>query len=664
MKRGVAVLGAAVLVTALIPALPPVLAAAEEGWLVPSAEPPLIGNGYLTARVPAAGTGLTALALPKVGIPLPVSTVELSDGPGAPPRTDYRQSLDLRTGTVLTTGRWTSAGGHSAEVRYRVLADRARPHVAVTRLEITPNWTGTLQVSDLLDGRTPGGDSVVVRSSATTVALASSVDSPGRFPVRAGEPVAVTRYLGVASSVDSVDPLATARAQVATAAQFGWQSVARENELAWGQLWRADIEVHGDDAVQRQVRAAVFAVLAGVRAGSSWPGDPAALPWTEAAVLPLHPDIATSMLQYPVPAPGPEAALSTWQYWLASGDLTWLRAKGFPVLRATADALLARPGVLDVPARDSLRFAAAAATLVGAQPDPRWTAAADRLAAARQSPSLPRAFPWRNDQPDSVTRNDLHQDQSRAEWADGVRSIVAGELGDPGCAAFTYTQRSAPRPGDGLVRSAAFVQEFVYGYPGLRLRSDAVVLDPLLPPQFTGITVNRLEWQGRAFSVRIGAEQTTVRLLSGLPLPIEVGGTKQTLAPYGELTVPTRRPDRSPTGDLARCAPVVADLADPDAPASSAVDGDPSTGWRTPRPQSALTVDLRGDHALRFLAATWGAHRPSAWTVSVSQDGTTWRTVARPAPGSGTVDLGGQRAHFLRVSVSGTGTELADLQMG
>ena len=65
---------------------------------------------------------------------------------------EYRQELDLRTGIVSTSGVWNSPGGNKTRFLYRVGTDRARDHLAVLTLELTPMWTGKGVVSSILDG--------------------------------------------------------------------------------------------------------------------------------------------------------------------------------------------------------------------------------------------------------------------------------------------------------------------------------------------------------------------------------------------------------------------------------------------------------------------------------------------------------------------------------
>src|SRR3954447_9574430 len=155
-----------------------------------------VGNGYIGQRIPAAGTGFVGgqgingwptfserittsiargvyaevpgaeVATPGYGTmqaiaDLPTWSTLNFGGPSgtysaqtasADDVTDYRQALDGRTGVVTTSGLWTAPGGERARFAYRVLTDRARRHVALVSLQLTPLWTGKATVTSLLDG--------------------------------------------------------------------------------------------------------------------------------------------------------------------------------------------------------------------------------------------------------------------------------------------------------------------------------------------------------------------------------------------------------------------------------------------------------------------------------------------------------------------------------
>ncbi|MGV9604651.1 glycosyl hydrolase family 65 protein [Streptomyces sp. NPDC003631] len=237
----------------------------------------------------------------------------------------------------------------------------------------------------------------------------------------------------------------------------------------------------------------------------------------------------------------------------------------------------------NVAARESLRFAAGAAQALGESADPRWAAVAKRIVVPfdevrgihpefdgyagqtiKQADVVMLAYPWENPQPSQVTRADLEYYAARTHedgpsMTDSVHSIVHAELGDAE-KAFEYTRRSVEpfvrspfeqfaeaRTGGAftfLTGHGGFLQEFLYGYSGLRLRADRIALAPILPVELEGITLQRLCWRGRVFDVDIRSDGTTVRLRSGERLPVETAGTLRHVPTGGELTISTRTPSR------------------------------------------------------------------------------------------------------------------------
>lgn len=157
---------------------------------------PYVGNGYFSQRIPAAGMGLLT-GLGTIGWPLgtprftealaaglyaktnasltyyPDETKQVialipmwstltfatASGDTYSPATvalsqisNYLQTEDLQTGTVTTSGTWTSAHGEQANFKYQVFTDLARNHVGVVSLPLTPQWTGRTTVTGLRDG--------------------------------------------------------------------------------------------------------------------------------------------------------------------------------------------------------------------------------------------------------------------------------------------------------------------------------------------------------------------------------------------------------------------------------------------------------------------------------------------------------------------------------
>ena len=359
------------------------------------------------------------------------------------------------------------------------------------------------------------------------------------------------------------------------------------------------------------------------------------------------------------------------------GDGDWLRTRGWPVIAGVADFWASRavdghitnvegPDEQNWPVDDSvytnataataLRLAIRTAQLTGNAASPRWTQVADSLHVLDAQPHRPEfagyagqqvkqadvvllTYPWAWPQPAAVDRANLdfytpRYDPDGPAMTDSVSSIVAAQLGGD-CSAWTYTLRSLEpfvkppfeqfteaRSGQGvftfLTGEGGFLQEFLYGYTGLRWREGALHLDPFLPPQLAGgLRLTGLRWQGRVFDVDVRASGATVTLRSGAPMPVEGAGTVRAGAP---LTLPVRG---------ARCPAASANSADPSAPADAAVDGSLVTAWQSgadPATASTLTVRSRGTIARASLV--WDESRPLAPYLLQARAGGAWRTVA------------------------------------
>lgn len=235
----------------------------------------------------------------------------------------------------------------------------------------------------------------------------------------------------------------------------------RQHKAAWEKLWEKDIVIDGPKKDQQALHSCMFYLLCSVREGSQWSIPPMGLSdaafsghvfwdadlWMFPALILQHPQLARSIVDYrynTLPGaianakleryPGaqyawesgytgkedtPEGlayrherhingdiALSQWQYYLATGDLNWLKARGFPVIKATADYWVGRCTFVKekdryeilrvVPpdenaeiidnsaytnciARLNLEIASAAAKLVGERPDPQWATVASKI---------------------------------------------------------------------------------------------------------------------------------------------------------------------------------------------------------------------------------------------------------------------------------------------
>src|SRR3954454_17449928 len=172
---------------------------------------------------------------------------------------------------------------------------------------------------------------------------------------------------------------------------------------------------------------------------------------------------------------------------------------------------------------------------------------------------------------------------------DSVNSVVASQLGQ-GCADWTYTRRSVDpfakppyeqfteaRSGQGvftfLTGEGGFLQEFLYGYPGLRWRENLLHLNPMLPPQMPGgVHLIGLRWHGRVLDVAVDAGKTTVTLRSGRPVQVESSEGIHTVSVGSPLRLRTRTAGAT-SDDVVRCQPATANAADPSHPPAAAGHG-------------------------------------------------------------------------------------------
>src|SRR3954454_6595106 len=362
----------------------------------------------------------------------------------------------------------------------------------------------------------------------------------------------------------------------------------------------------------------------------------------------------------------------------------------------------------NISARDSLRIASRVAAILGKPVSPAWTDVADNLRVlfdsttgvhpeyqvypgdtVKQADVTLLSYPWENDQSNTVTQSDLdyyvpRTDPNGPSMTDGIHSIVTSKLGTPGCAAFTFTKRSVDpfmrgpydqfseaRTGGAFTfttGAGGFLQEFLYGYSGMRWRGDQVTLDPSLPPQLTGVTLNAVHWQGRTLRIAVRRDSTRVTVVSGPAVPVSCRGGSQTVASGGSATVPTRTPDTTPTDDIARCQPATASPATAEPP-QAADDGTDTTTWLADDPGTAVTVDLGRGIALRSVSITrppvlaFASSTPGGTAVTgptdsagekaeISADGSTWTPLATVPDPQLRDDFAGsvQQVLYLRLS--------------
>jgi trehalose/maltose hydrolase-like predicted phosphorylase len=278
-------------------------------------------------------------------------------------------------------------------------------------------------------------------------------------------------------------------------------------------------------------------------------------------------------------------------------------------------------------------------------------------------------YPWEFPMSTSVAQKDINfyvprTDPMGPSMSDAVNSIDTSALGSPGCASFVYTQRSyepfirdvfdqfsETKTGGAftfMTGIGGFLQEFLYGYSGMRWENGEVALAPSLTSQLGGVVLHDIAWRGRTFTVSIGPKTTTVTLDSGSALPIGTPSGREIVSPGQTLRLQTARPDLTHTNDLVRCQSASASSAQPGAPALAAVDGSPATDWEPTTVPATLTIPTAaGQQQVSRAVVRWGREWPpapgpnippppgpvktlraSSYKLQVSSDGSNWQTVA------------------------------------
>lgn len=261
----------------------------------------------------------------------------------------------------------------------------------------------------------------------------------------------------VGSSITSAhdeDPLNQAERLTIYAKLEGHDRLLQFHRVAWDSLWKSDIQIDGDAQAQQDVHSMLYHLYSFVRENSSLSISPMGLSglgynghvfwdadlWIYPALLVMRPELAKSMIEYryerleaarrnafakgfrgamfpwesaasgaeetPVWAlSGPfehhitaDVAIAAWNYYQVTQDKQWLREKGWPLLKETADFWSSRverngPGQYDIKnvvaadewaenvdnnaftnaaARANLEYATKAAAVLGLKADPDW----------------------------------------------------------------------------------------------------------------------------------------------------------------------------------------------------------------------------------------------------------------------------------------------------
>lgn len=205
------------------------------------------------------------------------------------------------------------------------------------------------------------------------------------------------------------DPLNEAERMSLFARLEGRDRLVQKHKKAWEELWKSDIVIEGDDQAQQDVRSMLYHLYSFVREGNDLSVSPMGLSglgynghvfwdtelWMYPALLVMQPALAKSLVEYRfqrLPAARRNAfshgyrgamfpwesagtgveetpvwalsgpfehhitacvGLAAWNYYCVTQDKDWLREKGWPILRETADFWASRverngPGKYDI----------------------------------------------------------------------------------------------------------------------------------------------------------------------------------------------------------------------------------------------------------------------------------------------------------------------------
>lgn len=469
------------------------------------------------------------------------------------------------------------------------------------------------------------------RSPLRPVDGAPSADAPhavqgtvrATLPLRPGEPRTLTWLVAVHSGRSAADPLSAARADLQRAQAIGPDALIEGHRSAWAAIWRADLEIDGDDELQRCIRAGTFALLCSIRGdvpasvapmGLSsmgynghifWDADT----WMFPPLLLLHPDAARSIptyrqdrlqaardraraagydgAMYPWESAtvGTETtpasiartglkehhitacvAIAQWQYYLATGDRTWLAERAWPVLEGAArfwvsraeagpagtyvirDVIAADEYAEDVDndaftngaARAALLAADSAAAMLGHVAPPEWRRVAEGLVLARDGDLIlefdgydgrmikqgdVELLTYPLEYPLSATTIAVNLDTYRAAtdplgpaMGKSISAVVSAQLGRRE-EALDLLQASyrphlwgpfyslAETPDNGAVNFLTGVggalQSLLFGFAGLRMHRDALAVDPLLPAAWRSLHIPAIRWRGESMALAV-----------------------------------------------------------------------------------------------------------------------------------------------------------------
>jgi hypothetical protein len=433
----------------------------------------------------------------------------------------------------------------------------------------------------------------------------------GRFVLNASEALSLAAFAAFARDDEPDALLPKAKAKVLMARRRGPEEWKVSHTFAWRELWQSDIIIEGDDTLQLQARADLFYLLQATRNNSLWSlpvfgvsstGYNGGIFWDAdlymyPALLPLHPNFARGFVDFrfrtlatavrraqaaglggakypwesdlifgdenmaPVTSSlcekeihvNASIALAQWWYYCCSGDISWLRTRGYPVISAVAEFWASRvehradidqyvlpsvfcvdeaAGIVDncvytnASAVRALEIASTCAEILGLRADARWKLIAAKMRILKEDIVFPAheqagignlfsntllSHPLEWPMTDQERRNCL---MPPFPWDMSLQASLAGmaansrkmrEYFDFQASHFInppFRQRAELAGRDSVpmhTGCGAFLQGWLYGVTGMRWRREGLVpiYAPCLPEGISSVTITSAHWHGR-----------------------------------------------------------------------------------------------------------------------------------------------------------------------
>ncbi|MDB5249929.1 MAG: Kojibiose phosphorylase [Segetibacter sp.] len=440
--------------------------------------------------------------------------------------------------------------------------------------------------------------------------------------LKAGE---TYRFAVVGSAITSAhhdDPLNEAERLTIFATLEGRDRLLQFHNKAWDDLWKSDIVVEGDDVSQREIHSMIYHLYSFAREGTAYSLSPMGLSglgynghafwdteiWMYPSLLLLQPKIAESLIEYryqrlqparhnafshgykgamfpwesaasgneetPVWAlSGPfehhitaDIAIAAWNYYAVTQNKEWLREKGYPLLKETADFWASRverngPGKYDIrnvvaadewaenvdnnaftnaAAKANLKYATDAARLLGLTPDPDWMNVYNNIPILKFADGVTKehltyhgekikqgdvnllAYPLKEITDPGAIKKDLEYYEPRVgegpAMTHAIFSILYSRLGVPDKAYKAFKAGFTPnmRPPFGVIAETAsgnnpyfatgaggMIQAMLNGFGGLEITPEGITqLKTKLPAQWKSLVLTGIGVEKKTYTVK------------------------------------------------------------------------------------------------------------------------------------------------------------------